>query len=214
MDLTARLQGFATATLHDAAKRLGIEGAVHGLLPASDGARMVGRAVTVRYLPKGDATAKGLSLYDVIAAAGAGSILVVQLGANRWIAGSNLTSFAQREGLGGMLIDCCIRDVAEVRQSGFPVFSRGPSVAGYGSGFTLADTGGEVGCGGVMVTQGDYIVADVDGAFVLPAALAADIIYQAEEIDILDRSQGAGIKAGWSTAQLIENVSRWNAKRA
>ena len=53
-DVVARLAGLPTAAISDALDQAGIEGAVHGLAPLSDGFRAVGPAFTVRYAPIGD----------------------------------------------------------------------------------------------------------------------------------------------------------------
>ena len=70
--------------------------------------------------------------------------------------------------LAGAIIDGTIRDVGDVRSQGFPMFSRGISADSFvvdvlPEGYVGADTGGPVTVGGVMVEQGDLVVADEDG---------------------------------------------------
>jgi regulator of RNase E activity RraA len=77
--------------------------------------------------------------------------------------------------LAGLVTDGAVRDIAGVRATGLPVWAQGyaapPSVAGLiFTGWNLP-----IGCGGVAIFPGDVIVADADGAVVVPAKLADEI---------------------------------------
>jgi regulator of RNase E activity RraA len=60
----------------------------------------------------------------------------------------------------------------------------------------LAETGTPIGCGGVAVLPGDLVVADGDGAVVVPAALADEITEVAEETERFDAWALAEIQRG------------------
>ena len=83
--------------------------------------RVAGPAFTVR-CPPGD----NLMLHAAIHRAPAGSVIVVESGDLDYaLAGGNVCAVAQRRGIAGFVADGLIRDLAEVREAGFPVFARG-----------------------------------------------------------------------------------------
>ena len=91
------------------------------------------------------------------------------------VAGGNVCAVAQRRGIAAFVVAGVIRDLAEVRQSGFPVFARGvmPIPGGKDQIHAL---NAPVRCGGVTVHAGDIVVADGEGIVVVPRAReAADL---------------------------------------
>ena len=126
--------------------------------------RVAGPAFTV-CCPPGD----NLMLHAAIYRAQPGSVIVVQAGdAEYAVAGGNVCAVAQRRGIAAFVVDGVIRDLAEARSMGFPVFARGVSpVAGTKS--VVAPLNNPVQCGGVRVEAGDVVVADEEGVVVVPA---------------------------------------------
>jgi 4-hydroxy-4-methyl-2-oxoglutarate aldolase len=133
--------------------------------------RVAGPAFTVR-CPPGD----NLMLHAAIYRAPAGSVIVVESGDLDYaLAGGNVCAVAQRRGIAGFVADGLIRDLAEVREAGFPVFARGvvPIPAAKKA---VAPLGGPVRCGGVRVEAGDVVVADEEGVVAVPAARRSDVL--------------------------------------
>ena len=81
---------------------------------------------------------------------------------------------AQKRGIKGMVIDGVIRDVAEVRESQFPVFARGVCPK-PGAKKVYDPLNQPITCAGVKVTPGDIIVADEEGIAVIPKGNAAEV---------------------------------------
>ena len=82
---------------------------------------MAGPAYTVR-CPAGD----NLMLHAAIYRAEPGSIIVMEAGdVDYAVAGGNVCAVAQKRGVAAFIIDGAIRDLAEIRKLGFPVFARG-----------------------------------------------------------------------------------------
>jgi 4-hydroxy-4-methyl-2-oxoglutarate aldolase len=137
--------------------------------------RVAGPAFTVR-CPPGD----NLMLHAAIYRAEPGSVIVVQAGdCDYAVAGGNVCAIAQRNGIAGFVVDGVMRDLAEVRELGFPVFARGViPVAGVRA--TVEPLNRPVRCGGVLVHTGDVVVADEEGIVVTPAARADQVRYDAE----------------------------------
>ncbi len=139
--------------------------------PAS---RVAGPAFTVACAP-GD----NLMLHAAIYRAAPGSVLVVECGdVDYAVAGGNVCAVAQRRGAAALVVDGVIRDLAEVRHSGFPVFARGV-VPVAGKKAVTAPLGAPVRCGGVTVCAGDVVVADDDGVMVVPAARSDLVLREA-----------------------------------
>jgi len=85
------------------------------------------------------------------------------------IFGDILCARMQQRGVKGLVTDGVLRDVAGVRQSGLNVWSRGYAAPPSVSGLLFVGWQEPIGCGGVAVYPGDVVVADADGAVVIPA---------------------------------------------
>lgn len=133
--------------------------------------RIAGPAFTVR-CPPGD----NLMLHAAIHRAPAGSVIVVESGDLDYaLAGGNVCAVAQRRGIAGFVADGLIRDLAEVREAGFPVFARGV-IPIPGAKKAVAPLGEPVRCGGVRVEAGDVVVADEEGVVAVPGARLAETL--------------------------------------
>lgn len=132
---------------------------------------VAGPAYPVR-CPAGD----NLMLHAAVHRAQPGSILVVEAGdADFALAGGNVCAVAQRRGIVALVTDGVIRDLAEVRAMGFPVFARGV-VPKPGKKKAVTPLGAEVRCGGVRVRAGDVVVADEEGIVVTPRERADEVL--------------------------------------
>jgi 4-hydroxy-4-methyl-2-oxoglutarate aldolase len=156
-----------------------------GIRPLWNGpGRIAGPAFTVRCSP-GD----NLMLHAAIYRAEPGSVIVVEAGDMDYaLAGGNVCAVAQRRGISGFVIDGVIRDLAEVREMGFPVFARGvipvPGVKG-----AVLPLGQPVRCGGVTVWAGDLVVADEEGVVVVPAERQEQVLRDARAKDAREAGQ-------------------------
>jgi 4-hydroxy-4-methyl-2-oxoglutarate aldolase len=136
--------------------------------------RVAGPAFTVRCAP-GD----NLMLHAAIYRAQPGSVLVVEAGdADYALAGGNVCAIAQRRGIAALVTDGVIRDLAEVREIGFPVFARGLMPA-PGAKLATSPLNGRVRCGGADVDAGDIVVADEEGIAVVPWARGEQVLQEA-----------------------------------
>lgn len=102
------------------------------------------------------------------------------------VAGDVLCARMARRGLSGLVTDGAIRDLPGVKESGLPVWSRGTAAPAPGNALTFIDWGMPVACGGVAVFPGDIVVADRDGAVVIPQALLEEVTAEAAEIERFD----------------------------
>lgn len=86
-----------------------------------------------------------------------------------------MCAVAQRRGIAAFVLDGVIRDLGEVREAGFPVFSRGV-VPIPGAKEKIGELGVPARVGGVLVHPGDIVVADEEGVVVTPAARQDEVL--------------------------------------
>ncbi|MCX6119335.1 MAG: RraA family protein [Proteobacteria bacterium] len=147
--------------------------------------RIAGPAFTVKCAP-GD----NLMLHAAIYRAPRGSVIVVQSDdINYALAGGNVCKVAQKNGIQAFVLDGVIRDVAEAREIGFPVFARGimPIPGAKNVIGTLGDA--PVRCGGVNVAPGDIVVADEEGIVVVSKDKVDVVLHKAKDRAAKDASE-------------------------
>jgi regulator of RNase E activity RraA len=140
--------------------------------PVAEGMRLLGQARTVTCMV-GDNSA----LHMAIGLAQPGEVLVVDAGGfeDTAIWGGIMTRAALERGIGGLVVDGAVRDVAEIREFGFPCFSRAVVPAGPHKGFGgVID--GPIACAGCPVKPGDLVIGDDDGVCVVPLDRAETIL--------------------------------------
>ncbi len=194
-EVAAALAALGAATLGES----GAHAAHRRLRPVWPGASIAAPAYPVRCTP-GD----NLGVHVAVTRAARGSVLVVDVGqvTDRGYWGEVLTTAAEVAGIVGLVLDGCVRDVSALERHGFPVFSAGIALTG-----ATKDKPGTVGrpvrVGGVLVSAGDWVVADVDGVTFVPldeldAVLAAGRTREAKEERFF-----AALRSGSTTVELI-----------
>ena len=175
LDLVDRLGELGTATVHEAIGRRGFVGV--DIRPIQQEVRIAGTAVTVLGHP-GD----NMMTHAAVELCREGDLLVVVHTAPSTHGGFGelLATSLMARGVRGLVTDAGVRDTSELREMGFPVWSRSVSCQG-----TVKATPGSVNVpvviGGVTIAPGDVVCADDDGV----VAVASD-----EAEWALERSQG------------------------
>jgi 4-hydroxy-4-methyl-2-oxoglutarate aldolase len=163
-----------------------------------------GAAVAAPAYPVGCAPGDNLAVHVAVTTAPAGSVLVVDVGrvVDRGYWGEVLTTAAQVAGLAGLVLDGGVRDVAALEAHRFPVFSAAVALTGATKN-QPGTVGVPVRVGGILVASGDWVVGDVDGVAIVPAAsldqvLAAGLAREEKEAGFF-----AALKGGSTTVELL-----------
>jgi regulator of RNase E activity RraA len=199
-ELVARIARLATSTFANALDRAGFhDNIVAGIGAAAPGFRFAGPAVTVKEAAGdyGTYSSDDFRVGAMIDAAQDGDVIVVEAGgalASTW--GGMASYAAKLKGIAGLLVDGGARDLEEMIEFGFPVFTRHMIPTTGRTRLKVEAINVPVKIGGVSVAPGDIIVADGTGVAVLPADRAAEITDVAEALAGDDAAAMEDLKAG------------------
>jgi 4-hydroxy-4-methyl-2-oxoglutarate aldolase len=183
--LAARFARMYTAALADVMDARGMRRQTlpPSLRPLAPGMRLAGPAFTVegRAAPHGEYDAALRTVLTMLGDVPAGHVAVYACrdGESAHLGELSVTSLKAR-GCAGVVLDGGCRDVDFIVREGFPVFSSHITPMDSTWRWRLTATQRRLDIGGVLIEPGDWIVADADGVVSVPAAVAEDVLADAE----------------------------------
>lgn len=183
------------------------------LRPIYPGAAVVGRALTLRNIPQGHSPLKGaqdrvsrLAEIEAHNLAEPGDVLVIEGVHDVSNIGGISAAIGKRQGEIGAVVDGGVRDVAECRSLGYPMWSRGVSPLTGKWRIQTVQINFPVQIAGVSVTPGDIVVADETGVCFVPAEIAEAVLGRAREIHAAESRRQEDIRAGLSVPDLANRA--------
>lgn len=226
-DVWKTLVGITTATLTTVLLKKGLRNTwIRRAAPLRlGGGRLAGPAFTLRFVPCREDLASPaswsspISTRAAIEAMPAGAMVIADAmgSTDAGIFGDILCARMVKRGVNGLITDGVMRDLSGVLGTGLPVWAAGaaapPSVA------ALHFVGWEetIACGGVCIVPGDAVVADDDGAVVIPRSIVEEVASQGAEQEAQEDWIMSEVEAGASLPGLYppnaENLSRYEASK-
>ncbi|MCS7006302.1 MAG: RraA family protein [Thermoleophilia bacterium] len=207
-----RFTSIYTAALADVLDRRGLRRQTlpPSIRPLWPGLRLAGPAFTVRGRPAEvkDARAWDRAIRRVLAMLGEvpeGHVAVYACAqdVSAHLGELSVTSLRAR-GVAGCVLDGGCRDTRFIQAEGFPVFCRFVTPEDSTWRWELEETQAPIMIGGVGVEPGDWIVGDDDGVVVVPAAIADDVLAEAEEKASTESEIRAAVREGMLPLEAYE----------
>lgn len=203
MELIEGFRKLDTSCISDAMDRLAIKGCLSGIHPITPGQRICGPAYTVHFVPCGEKKGPVGGYIDDV---DEGNVIVIdnagRLDCSVW--GDIMAFAAKQKKIEATLIDGACRDVAALKESGYPVFAKGCCMATGNSRVEVDALCVPVSVSNVQIRPGDFIIADDTGAIAVPFNHAEEVLQVAEEISNNEKEIMKLLKSGRSLKKAMQ----------
>jgi regulator of RNase E activity RraA len=177
--------------------------------PLTSDTRFVGPALTVRLEPGNQ-----VDCLDALSVAQDGDVIVVDAAGetDTSIWGGLMAGLCQMKGVVGAVVDGGIRDIDEIRDLGFFIFSKGivprSTHSPYSGRMDPIEVNVPIQCAGVIVRPGDLVLGDENGVVVIPLENAAEVLKKAQEQAEKEELTRAKIREGKTVEELLAEFGR------
>jgi 4-hydroxy-4-methyl-2-oxoglutarate aldolase len=198
-DLVARLNRLDSCAVSDALDKLGLKGAVVGIVPLTCARRIAGKVLTIRLgigePPPGVPRHIGTT---AIESAEPGDIIVVEQrsGVNAAAWGGILSRGAQLRRIAGTIAEGPVRDVDEAREVDYPVYGRSATPATARGRIVELANNQPITVGDITVHPGDYAIADSSGVVFVGAEQIERVLPAAEDIAAREAAMAKALMGG------------------
>jgi regulator of RNase E activity RraA len=236
-DHIERLHTVSTATAAALMHRMGVRQTfIQGPLPRTPGAKVVGPVVTLQFMPRREDVITGImpaageeqlekatALWSVFETVEEGDVLAVQAFGDLYSGcmGDMLVTFFKGRGGAGIVVDGCVRDWPRLQTIGTPLWTCG-FTPNYASQATLLPwaVNVPVALSRVLVLPGDVMIADDDGAVIVPANMVPLVLKHTldheewEEFSRMRLSEGGSIRKYYPLSEEGEaEYAEWKKAR-
>ena len=203
------MDGLSTALISDILDGKGYRGQAmdHGIMPIRGDMKVAGQAFTMIASPVYEKAASHYEkLFDSYNHMKPNDVIVIATGGafSSGIWGELLSIGAVARGATGIVTDGLTRDPFEIARDGFPCFAQGMSPVDSDGRLDITEFGTLISCGGVTVTQGDYIVGDEMGVVVIPRSIGREIADEALAKGAGERQVRSDLEAGVSVQDVFD----------
>jgi regulator of RNase E activity RraA len=207
-DFVARLGRVDSCAVSDALDKLGLKGAVTGLHRLSTERQIAGRVVTVKLDAGAALGAPGAARHlgtAAVEAAQPGDVIVIEqrtgIDAAGW--GGNLSLGAKLRGVAGVIVEGPARDVDQGRLYDFPVFARDHTSRTARGRIVEVGTNVPVAVGDVLVSPGDYVIADGSAVVFVAQGDIERVLETAEAVAKRERAMVDSLLEGTPISQVM-----------
>ncbi|MFI8633370.1 fumarylacetoacetate hydrolase family protein [Microbacterium sp. NPDC077663] len=216
-ELRDKLHRTPVAALSQQLRKRGLNNVtIDGVRPLHPGAKLVGTARTLRFVPNRedlfDSHGGGYNAQKrAFDAVGEGEVIVIEARgeSGSGTLGDILALRAHARGAAGIVTDGGVRDLDAVTAVGIPVYTAGAHPAVLGRRHVPWDVDVAIACGGTTVEPGDILVGDADGVIVIPPALAVEVADAALEQEIEDGWIAEQVAHGHPVDGLFPLAGEW-----
>lgn len=219
-ELTEKLKSVGTATLSVQLRKRGMQNChIEGLTPTHPGAKVVGTARTLRFIPAREDLFKEFgggynAQKRAVDSLRPGDILVMDARGEKGTGtlGDVLALRAQVLGAAAVITDGGIRDFGPVSGMDIPAWGANPHPAVLGRRHVPWSVDDTIACGGAAVVPGDVIVGDEDGLVVIPPVLVAEVAEDAVVQERIEAWVADRVTEGHPVDGLFPMNAEWKAK--
>lgn len=193
-ELAQQFLGISTSTIGNVLDSMNIDAILPGLCPVVRPMGMAGLAFTVKAVAGklGDYMPGDFSLEDVIDNLQAGDVVVIDLGGQEVASWGGLAALAAKlRGATGLAVHGGVRDIDEILNCGFPVYSRHVTPLSPRTRVKLVGLNLEICIGDVRILPQDIIVGDSTGLVRVPANIAREVL---DEVLVLNKKDDEAMR--------------------